>query len=127
MDITAYAAHLAAELGAHIIKVKPPSNVIFADDKDTKAVYEDGNWAESQLSERVAHVLQAAFNGRRIVIFSGGPAKGDDEVLEEIGQIAAGGGFGTIMGRNAFQRVENKALQLLVQVISLYEAASKSK
>lgn len=126
LDITAYAAHLAAELGAHIIKVKPPSGTIFAeDDKDTKAAYADGNWGDSQLSTRAAHVLQAAFNGRRIVIFSGGPAKGDEEVLEEVRQLALGGGFGNIIGRNAFTRKEDEALQLLGQAISILQEASK--
>ncbi len=126
LDVTAYAAHLAAELGAHIIKVKPPTGTIFGEeDKDTKAAYSDGNWAESQMSERAAHVIQAAFNGRRIVIFSGGPAKGDEKVLEEVRQLALGGGFGNIIGRNAFTRKEDEALQLLGQAISILEEVSK--
>jgi class I fructose-bisphosphate aldolase len=57
--------------------------------------------------------VQSAFNGKRIVIFSGGEAKGTDDVLAEVKEIAAGGGFGSIMGRNAFQRPRAEALKLL--------------
>ena len=75
----------------------------------------------STLAERVAHVVQSAFDGRRVTIFSGGPAKGTAEVLEEIRGIRDGGGFGSIMGRNAFQRERGEALELLDQVIGIYQ------
>ena len=74
----------------------------------------------STLAERVAHVVQAAFNGRRVVIFSGGPAKGEGEIIEEITGIRAGGGFGSIIGRNAFQRERGQALDLLQRIVALY-------
>ena len=139
LDVTAYAAHLAASSGAHIIKVKPPSKHIFyaeeigegdkkkPRDADTAKAYAGGNWEESTLAQRAAHVIQAAFNGQRIVIFSGGPAKGEKEVLEEIEQLIAGGSFGTIMGRNSFQREHDEAVALLNQVMDRYEAAAKAR
>lgn len=126
LDVTAYAAHLAAELGAHVIKVKPPSGVIYQKDKDTQNAFEGNNWENSSLSERVAHVVRAAFAGRRIVIFSGGPAKSDFEVLDEIGQIALGGAFGSIIGRNSFQRKHNDAIEFLNTVMGIYEGAAKA-
>ena len=76
LDVGAYAAHMAALLGAHIIKVKLPSDHI--EQKDAKKAYEGADW--SKQSDRVAHVVKACFNGRRIVVFSGGAAKGEDAV-----------------------------------------------
>lgn len=121
IDVCAYAAQIAAQLGAHIIKVKPPSEFIELD--AARKVYESENIPISTLAERVEHVVQSAFGGRRIVIFSGGAAKGTDAVIEEITGIANGGGFGSIMGRNAFQRPRDEAVQLLNQVQEIYRNA----
>src|SRR6185436_6413481 len=92
VDVTAYAAQISAQLGAHIIKIKPPKDHI--EQAEAKKVFEKYNMPTKALSDRVRHCVQSAFNGKRIVIFSGGEAKGTDEVLEEVRQIAAGGGFG---------------------------------
>ena len=73
-------------------------------------------------AERVRHVVQCAFNGRRIVIFSGGPAESDDTVLNEVRGIHEGGGFGSIIGRNSFQRKKADALKLLDRVIGIYKS-----
>jgi class I fructose-bisphosphate aldolase len=121
IDIVAYAAQISAQLGAHIIKVKPPKN--FIEQAEAKKVFEKYQIPTATLSERVRHVVQSAFNGRRVVIFSGGEAKGSDEVLAEIREIAAGGAFGSIMGRNAFQRSRPDALKLLGDVIAVYRDA----
>ena len=107
LDVTAYAAHIAAELGAHIIKVKLPSPHL--EQAEAKKVYERENIPRSNLAERVRHVVQATFDGRRIVIFSGGATKEKDEdVVAEAEAIRAGGGFGSIIGRNSFQRVPSQ-------------------
>lgn len=116
LDVIAYAAHIACQLGAHIIKVKPPTAHI--EGSDRKKAYE--SIAKDTLSDRIKHVVQSCFDGRRIVIFSGGESKGTDAVLEEIRQIQAGGGFGSIMGRNAFQRPEPEAVKLLQDVMAIY-------
>ena len=121
VDVVAYAAQIAAQLGAHIIKVKPPKN--FLEQPEAKKVYEKYAIATATLSERVAHVLRSAFNGRRIVIFSGGEAKGTSELLQEVAEIAAGGAFGSIMGRNAFQRPRAEALELLHAVMDIHARA----
>ncbi|MFN3241602.1 MAG: class I fructose-bisphosphate aldolase [Planctomycetota bacterium] len=121
VDVCAYAAQIAAQLGAHIIKVKPPTADIEQD--AARKVYEAEGIPVSTLAERTQHVLQAAFGGRRITIFSGGAAKGTDAVLEEIQGLADGGAFGSIMGRNAFQRPLPEALELLKSVQDIYRKA----
>lgn len=121
-DVIAYAAHMAALLGAHIIKVKPPTDYISLD--AAKKAYDKGKIELGTLSDRISDVVRSCFNGRRIVIFSGGEAKSDAKaVVDEIKQIAAGGGFGSIMGRNAFQRPRDEAIKLLDEIINVYKAA----
>jgi class I fructose-bisphosphate aldolase len=121
LDVAGYAAQIAAQLGAHVIKVKPPKANL--EQAEAKKVYEKYGIPLATLKERVAHVVQCAFNGRRIVIFSGGEAKGTEEVLKEVGEIAAGGAFGSIMGRNAFQRPKAEAIQLLRTIMDMYKNA----
>jgi len=119
IDVTAYAAHLAALLGAHIIKVKPPTDYI--EQPDAKKVYESEGIDVSTLTKRIAHVVQSAFNGRRLVVFSGGAAKGTEGLLNEIREIRDGGGSGSIIGRNSFQRPKDEALELLGTIASIYQ------
>jgi class I fructose-bisphosphate aldolase len=121
IDVTAYAAQIAAQLGAHIIKVKPPTEHMEQD--AAKKVYEAEKIPVATLAERVKHVVQSSFGGRRIVIFSGGEAKGTEEVLKEIQGIADGGGFGSILGRNAFQRPKADAIKLLAAIQDIYRKA----
>ncbi|MFZ1428902.1 MAG: class I fructose-bisphosphate aldolase [Geminicoccaceae bacterium] len=118
LDIVAYAAHMAALMGATIIKVKPPKAGI--DLAAAKDAYAKAEVPMETLPERIAHVMQASFAGRRVVVFSGGEAKGTEGVLEEIRQIRDGGGHGSIIGRNSFQRSKADALQLLSEVVKIY-------
>ncbi len=118
-DICAYAAHMAALLGAHIIKVKPPTAHLSL--PAAKKVYEEQKIPSGTLAERVRHVVQCCFNGRRLVVFSGGENKGDaDAFLADIQQIRDGGANGAIIGRNTFQRPRAEALDLLSKVIDIY-------
>lgn len=119
LDVCAYAAHHAALLGANIIKVKPPTAELEQD--EAKKVYEKYDIARSTMAERIAHVVQASFNGRRIVVFSGGNAKGTEDLMEEIREIRDGGANGSIIGRNTFQRPREEALALLDQIIKIYQ------
>jgi class I fructose-bisphosphate aldolase len=121
IDVVAYAAQIACQLGAHIVKVKPPKNVV--EQPEAKKAYEKYQIPTATLKERIQHVVQSAFNGRRIVIFSGGEAKGTEDLLAEVGEIAAGGGFGSIMGRNSFQRPKEEAIKLLRAVMDIYAKA----
>jgi len=118
IDVVAYAAQIACQLGAHVVKVKAPTEVVFQD--AAKKSYE--NIPIGTLAERIQHVVQAAFDGRRIVIFSGGATKGTEAVLEEVKQIAKGGGYGSIVGRNAFQRTHADAVKLLRDIMDIYAA-----
>lgn len=118
VDVVAYAAQLAAQVGAHLIKVKPPKENI--EQAEAKKVYEKYNVPLKTLADRVRHVVQSAFNGRRVVIFSGGEAKETAAIMEEIKSIRDGGGFGSIIGRNSFQRPKEEALKLLREVMNIY-------
>ncbi len=120
-DVTAYAAQISCQLGAHIVKVKPPKEVVYQD--EAKKVFDKYGIPSKTLTERVKHVVQSCFAGKRIVIFSGGEAKDDAAIMDEVKQIAAGGGFGSIMGRNAFQRPRDAALKLLADVMAVYKSA----
>jgi class I fructose-bisphosphate aldolase len=119
MDVCAYAAHLAALIGAHIIKVKPPTDAMFLD--AAKKVYEDQKIDVSTLTARIAHVVQSCFNGRRIVVFSGGEAKDLDGIYSEVRAIRDGGGNGSIIGRNTFQRPREDALAMLDSIVKIYQ------
>ena len=121
IDVAAYAAQIACQLGAHIVKVKPPTEHIEQD--EARKVYEKQRIPIGTLAERVRHVVQSAFGGRRIVIFSGGPAKDRAEILEEIRGLADGGAFGSIMGRNSFQRPKTEAIDLLHEVMDVFARA----
>jgi class I fructose-bisphosphate aldolase len=117
IDVTAYAAHLAALLGAHIIKVKPPTDEIGLD--AAAKSYEGID--TSTLAKRIEHVVQSCFNGRRIVVFSGGEAKGLDGIIGEIKELYEGGANGSVIGRNSFQRPRDEAIAMLNQIISIYQ------
>ena len=118
IDVIAYAAQIAAQLGAHFIKVKPPTAHI--EQEAARKVYEAQGIQVSKLSDRAKHVVESCFNGKRVVIFSGGAAKGTEDVLTEVKGLAQGGSFGSIMGRNAFQRPKKEAIELLHNVMDTY-------
>ncbi len=121
-DIDAYAAHMAALLGAHIIKVKPPTDHLEL--PEAKAVYEKHAIPSATMAERVRHIVQSAFDGRRIVVFSGGAAKDTEGLLNEIRGLRDGGASGSIIGRNTFQRPRDEALKLLADIIDIYRGRS---
>jgi class I fructose-bisphosphate aldolase len=121
IDVTAYSAQIGCQLGAHIVKVKPPKDVIFQD--EAKKTFEKAGIPTKTLTDRVRHVVQSCFNGKRIVIFSGGEAKDTPAVMAEIKELAAGGAFGSIMGRNAFQRPHDEAVKLLQDVMAVFKNA----
>ncbi len=118
IDVVAYAAQIAAQLGAHVIKVKPPTAAL--EQKEAKKVYEAQQIPIESLADRVRHVVQSSFNGRRIVIFSGGAKGSDDKVFDEVRGIRDGGGFGSIIGRNSFQRPRADAVKFLDTVMKIY-------
>ncbi|MEO0963661.1 MAG: class I fructose-bisphosphate aldolase [Planctomycetota bacterium] len=118
IDVVGYAGQIAAQLGAHIVKIKLPSDHIEQD--AARKVYEKQQIPIATQAERVKHVVQCVFNGRRIVIFSGGAATDDATMLDEIRAIHDGGGFGSIIGRNSFQRSKPDAIRLLGEIMDVY-------
>ena len=124
IDVVAYAAQIGAQPGAHIIKVKPPTEHLEL--AAAKAVYEKQGIDISTPAARIRHVVQSAFNGRRIVIFSGGATNESEEALyDEYRAIRDGGGFGSIIGRNSFQRAKPRALEFLSTVMKIYSGELK--
>ena len=116
LDVSAYAAHMASLLSAHNIKTKLPTDHI--EHKEAKPIYEKGDW--STQAKRVAHVVQAKFAGRRINVFSGDAAKGEDSVFHDARDIRGGGGSGSIIDRNTFQRPRCEAMAMLNRIIRIY-------
>ncbi|HTK07928.1 MAG TPA: class I fructose-bisphosphate aldolase [Ktedonobacteraceae bacterium] len=121
VDVVTYAAQIAAQLGADIIKVKLPSAKVEL--AEAQKVYQKYEIPISTLAERVQHVIQSSFDGRRIVIFSGGATAADDQVFNEARAIRDGGGFGSIIGRNSFQRKKEDALKFLGTIMGIYEGS----
>ena len=119
IDIAAYAAQIAALLGAHVIKIKLSTDHLELG--EAKKVYESQKIDVSTQAKRVAHCMQAAFNGRRIVVFSGGAKKGEDSVYDDARAIRDGGGNGSIIGRNSFQRSRADALAMLGKLVDIYK------
>ncbi|NUB17381.1 fructose-bisphosphate aldolase, partial [Azospirillum brasilense] len=119
IDGIRYHAHLADRLGAHNNDEKPPSAQ--REQAEGKMVYESKNIPIATQADRVRHIMQCAFNGRRIVVFSGGATKGEDAVFEDARAIRDGGGNGSIIGRNAFQRPREDALKLLDRIMKIYQ------
>ncbi len=119
IDVAAYAAHIAALLGAHVIKVKLSTDHLML--PEAKKVYEAENIDISTQAARVADCVKSAFNGRRIIVFSGGAKKGADSVYDDARAIRDGGGNGSIIGRNSFQRERSDALDMLGKLIDIYK------
>ncbi|MCP5075899.1 MAG: class I fructose-bisphosphate aldolase [Rhodobacteraceae bacterium] len=119
IDVAAYAAQIAAQLGAHVIKIKLPTDHMEL--RAAKTVYQDEMINIADQTARVAHCMQSAFNGRRIVVFSGGSKKGADSLCDDARAIRNGGGNGSIIGRNTFQRERDEALEMLARLISIYK------
>ncbi len=118
IDIVSYAAHMAALVGAHIIKVKPPTS--FIELNEAKKVYKSENIPIDSLTDRIKHVVQSCFNGKRLVVFSGGNSRDKESLLTEIKELYLGGASGSIIGRNSFQRPYEEALYLLNQITNIY-------
>lgn len=118
IDVVAYGAHMAAQLGAHIIKVKLPSAHL--DLPEAKKVYEERKIPVKTMAERVRHIMQSSFAGRRLVVFSGGATKGEDSVYDDARAIYEGGGNGSIIGRNCFQRPREESLKMLDTIMKIY-------
>ncbi len=121
IDVVTYAAQIAAQLGADIIKVKLPNEHVEL--AEAQKVYQKYEIPISTLADRVKHVVQSSFAGRRIVIFSGGAAISDEQMFNDVRAIRDGGGFGSIIGRNSFQRKQADAVKFLGTIMGIMEGS----
>ena len=119
IDVGAYATHMAALLGAHVIKVKLSTDHL--EQAEAKKVYEAQKIDIASMAARVKHCVDAAFGGRRLIVFSGGATKGADSVYDDARAIRDGGGNGSIIGRNTFQRPREDALEMLSTLVDIYK------
>ncbi len=119
IDVISYGAHMAALLGAHIIKVKLPS--AYLEISEANQNYIKYGIKIDTMADRVKHVADCCFKGRRMVIFSGGESKDTGSVLQDAKDIKAGGGFGSIIGRNCFQRPRPEAMKMLQDLATIYK------
>ncbi|MFT7508988.1 MAG: class I fructose-bisphosphate aldolase [Sulfitobacter sp.] len=119
IDVAAYAAHIAATLGAHVIKIKLGTDHLML--PEAKTVYEAQQIEIATQAARVKHCVQSAFNGKRIIVFSGGAKKGVDSIYDDARAIRDGGGNGSIIGRNSFQRSKADALDMLGKLVDIYK------
>lgn len=118
LDVCAYATHIAALIGSHIIKVKLPTDHV--EQAGVAELYAKHGVVSTTLADKVRHIMKSAFDGRRVVVFSGGGRKGENVIFEEAQAIRDGGGNGSIIGRNSFQRGRNDAVDMLNRVVEIY-------
>src|SRR5688572_5311241 len=105
-----YAARMAMEMGADVVKLNMPK--IDPDkDKDSPAPYNEGGFTQE---DAIAHCVESA--GRSLVVLSGGSRIDDDELLGQTRAIMAAGGTGVIYGRNVWQREWSEAVEIVAQI-----------
>jgi class I fructose-bisphosphate aldolase len=118
IDAIAYGAHMACLLGASIVKVKLPTEHV--EYLESESAYRTAKFDFSTLTKRVEHIVRCCFNGRRLVVFSGGETKDPTNVYAEARAIRDAGGNGSIIGRNCFQRPKGEALELFEALSKIY-------
>ena len=105
-----YAARVANELGADIVKVNVPK---INPENDAKAP-KPYNAMQVSVEDAVRQVIESA--GRTLVLFSGGEMQGEEDVIQKARVAMDGGATGLIFGRNVWQRPFEDALALSGQI-----------
>ncbi len=105
-----YAARVANELGADIVKVNVPK---INAEKDAAAP-KPYNTMQPSREEAVRMVVESA--GRTLVLFSGGEMQGEGDVISKARVAMDSGATGLIFGRNIWQRPFEEALTLSRQI-----------
>jgi class I fructose-bisphosphate aldolase len=105
-----YAARVAMEMGADVVKLNMPK-LDPERDKDAPAPY---NELEVTQEEAIRQCVESA--GRSLVVLSGGSKVDDDRLLEQTRFIMQAGGSGVIYGRNIWQREWSQALEIIEQI-----------
>lgn len=105
-----YAARMAMEMGADIVKINMPK-VGLESDADAPAPY---NKMKVEQEEAIRQCVESA--GRCLVVLSGGSKISDAEVLDQTKLIMKAGGSGVIYGRNIWQRKPAAAKKMVAQI-----------
>ncbi len=105
-----YAARMAMEQGADVVKLNMPK-INPEKDKDAPAPY---NEMQVDEAEAIRQCVESA--GRSLVVLSGGSKVDDATVLNHTREIMEAGGSGVIFGRNVWQREWNDALEIIAQI-----------
>ena len=111
--------------GVHTVFIPSATNHSFVASKLIREIARLGGDVHTMVpppvAKRIEHVVQSCFNGKRIVVFSGGESKSLDGLYEEIRGLRDGGANGSIIGRNTFQRPREEALAMLEQIVRIYK------
>jgi class I fructose-bisphosphate aldolase len=105
-----YAARMAMEMGADVVKLNMPK-INPEKDKDAPSPYGE---LEVDQAEAIRQCVESA--GRSLVVLSGGSKVDDETVLQNCRDIMAAGGSGVIFGRNVWQREWAEALEIIAQI-----------
>src|SRR5919199_975728 len=105
-----YAARLAMEMGADVVKLNMPK-LNPEKEKDPPPPYNGGGFPQE---DAIRHCVESA--GRSLVVLSGGSKVDDDRLLEQTRFIMEAGGSGVIFGRNVWQREWSEALEIIEQI-----------
>ncbi len=108
-----YAARVALELGADIVKVNYP--VPSEKDADSPPPY---NTLHLSHVDAFRKVVESA--GRALVLVSGGEKVGDAELLDKVRSSMDAGATGIIFGRNLWQRPRDEALRLTRELHAIF-------
>lgn len=108
-----YAARLACELGADVVKLNVPK----IEDSKMDKLPKPYNTLKLSYEQSIAKVVRSA--GRTMVLFSGGSKESDDDLLKKAKAVMANGATGLIFGRNMWQREFSDALKITGQIKKL--------
>lgn len=101
-----YAARLACEFGADIVKINVPK----IDETKMDKLPKPYNTLKLPYEDAIAKVVYAA--GRTMVLFSGGSKESDSDLLKKAKAAIDNGATGLIFGRNLWQREYTDALKI---------------
>lgn len=105
-----YAARLAMEMGADVVKINMPT-INPEKDRDTQPPYDEMNVTAD---EAMRQCVESA--GRALVVLSGGSKVDDETVIDHARSVMQAGGSGVIFGRNVWQREWNDALEIIARI-----------
>ncbi len=114
-----YAARVAQELGADIVKVNYPKV-----NEEKRALYPK-EYRDVKLSDKemLEHIVASA--GRTLVIMSGGSKRSDEQLLDDVRVALEAGASGFIFGRNMWQRRFGEAVEMAGKITKMMQAVSR--